>query len=382
TNSLIDSETMLIAAMALDICIKVYACKVEYIENEITKLMSNIQAQTEQRIATVPKKTKNDAPKGKANKRKRCVKMYVAKDQKSILLPEIPKIAPTHFTQNLDLYASNSKNMSTIITPVNHSMYKFELLNNTDCGFISYGDPDPTIQTKLFPMLNVLLKPIVICREFHAFHVDEDDDYNRSLVDPLNDHLQAQDVNYNRSQDTVPDLEEHMPSSFPDVANMSDTADDAEENDETTKSHCSRGKKIEIITSLSPRSAFVENLISPNPLLDTIWMGPSHWKNKLVRLSGSKFSGKDKETPNKKHPNKRRRTLTEKVEPINFHASKIPKINFRQKCKPKPLKFDIKKCTIMPKIFDDLNFDKITNGFLLRQDCGEKGQLDNLCSYG
>lgn len=41
SSNLIEPETLLVAASTLDICIKVYSYKVEYIGNEVERLVAN-----------------------------------------------------------------------------------------------------------------------------------------------------------------------------------------------------------------------------------------------------------------------------------------------------------------------------------------------------
>lgn len=38
----IDSETMLIGARTLEVCVKVYGCKVDYLSQEVIKLANNM----------------------------------------------------------------------------------------------------------------------------------------------------------------------------------------------------------------------------------------------------------------------------------------------------------------------------------------------------
>lgn len=52
SNNLIDSDTMLIVATTLDICIKVVEYKVEYLENEIKRLAANIEEPIAKRTGT------------------------------------------------------------------------------------------------------------------------------------------------------------------------------------------------------------------------------------------------------------------------------------------------------------------------------------------
>lgn len=52
-------------------------------------------------------------------------------------------------------------------------------------------------------------------------------------------------------------------------------------------------RRVEMITSFCPSDTPIERnnsarSMGSNFFLETVWVGPSHWKNKLIRPSGNK----------------------------------------------------------------------------------------------
>lgn len=66
--------------------------------------------------------------KPKSKRKRRTLRATVVKNRNDLTLPEIPKVTPIEFVGNIRLDASNFENMAISKIPMDHGLYKFNLL--------------------------------------------------------------------------------------------------------------------------------------------------------------------------------------------------------------------------------------------------------------
>ncbi|KRT78516.1 hypothetical protein AMK59_6770 [Oryctes borbonicus] len=272
-------------------------------------------------------------------------------------------MVPNNFVENIDINASNYQNMSTNKIPMDHARCNFNLLNNEDCGFISYDNKDPTLLEKIFPKMFPMMKPITICPEFKNFNVDDDDQtFNDSMISIVNDLEKSKssgpinnDVVYDDDGIPIPDLDGSIHDIF------ADQADPIDFEGEELVTGQTANKRIEMITSFCPLDIPTEkNALdrstanNSNIFLETVWVGPSHWKNKRILHSRPRYSG----NPDQRVPQSRKKKRsTKRLEPTAIDVDASPVINFEKLCRGKA-KSDTKKYTLPPNnLFSPGEFD-------------------------
>ncbi|GJQ86745.1 hypothetical protein Trydic_g5544, partial [Trypoxylus dichotomus] len=371
-NKMVNFEVMLEGARTLEVCVKVYGCKVDYLSQEIIKLVNTKQATAEKENSIITEEDANTTvdKRTKQKRRRAHARPTVAKDKNSILTNEISKMVPNDFVGNIDINANNYQNMSTNKIPMDHAGYKFNLLNNRDHGFMSHDEKDPTLQEKLFLNIFPVIKALIICPEFKNFNVDEEDQaFNDSLVNIVNDRDKSRlsehvnnEIVYDEDGMPIPELD----GSIHDV--FTEHVEPVEYEEGEVIAGQAAHKRIEMIRSFCPsdipaeRSEFTHSTINNSTIfLETVWVGPSHWKNKRIIQSAPRYSGK----PEEKIAQVRRKkkiSLRPQQQPIDLESS--PDINFEKLCRASAFKCDVNKYTLPPNnLFTPSEFNQL----MLRQ---------------
>ncbi|XP_022920995.2 condensin complex subunit 2 isoform X1 [Onthophagus taurus] len=343
-------------ASTLEICTKVYSCRVDDLHAEGVKLANTLASQ-EDLGEDNQEDDNNDNQRGSKRKSKKKRSRLaasntecIAKEMESLLGP-IPKISGVPFNIETKGDPERTVNLYTNTVPFDQS-YKEHLNDKEAACFLTYNlkddDPNAEIITedaieKVVPKV----KGLRLCAEFENFEVNVVDcDLNTTRGTNLSfgqpNITQHQSV-FDQHGHPIVTLDGSMHDIFDNQddggCDMAGSTEDGVVIEEVegrlangldtvyhevhVVSFCPGGEKVS--EPVSTANDMKENV---SQWLNTMLVGPSHWKNKLLKRSVSRYSGAVEE----KKPMARRRAEKKIDQEIDFFGSP-PKIDFNAKVK-------------------------------------------------